>query len=86
MEQLVFLFFLNFDRLTVLHENMSLSTYIENKACLLLQLVHIEGCVLYLGVEWRGQISELCDVSEHRGMVLSLCVRPITALQAIPPV
>ena len=43
------------------------------------------ACEPYLGVEWRWQISELCDVCEQRSWIVSLPVRPITALQTVPP-
>lgn len=49
------------------------------------EIVALRACEPYLGVEWRRQISELCDVCEQRSWVVSLPVRPITALQTVPP-
>lgn len=40
---------------------------------------------LYLGVEWRRQISELCDVWQQRSLLISVHIRPITALQTVTP-
>lgn len=48
--------------------------------------VRVCGCVfVYLGVEWRRQISELCDVRQQRSLIISVHIRPITALQAVAP-
>lgn len=43
------------------------------------------GCRLYLGVEWRRQISELCDVCLERSQAVFVTQRTIAALQAVVP-
>lgn len=43
------------------------------------------GSQLYLRVEWRWQISELCDVCLERSQVVVVSARTIAALQAVAP-
>lgn len=45
----------------------------------------VGGCVPYLRVEWRWQISELRDVCLKRSQIAFVPIRAIAALQTVPP-